>query len=214
MKKFISLTVILALILCSFLSLGPTAYAASTTIDNTHLLYAEYSRIINEANEFYGINLSLLPYNELKDFCSAEEFALLVEQYCESRTTNFATDDNLTIVPTTARGVGVVTVPNVKTKTYVEDTILITFYGTFDVRRNLNGDYYINSQSFIIYTQSTNGIISFSVNGSPTYSVADRGRTTIVTQNFTVSIRGYFEDYVSVSASFYLSPASGNISAI
>ena len=78
----------------------------------------------------------------------------------------------------------------------------------------MEGRYYIASKSFTTYTQSASGIISFVVYGNPTTSLIDSGRTTVVTQKFEVVIRGYFSDYASVSASYYMCPANGNISAL
>ena len=210
MKKLISMFVVLALVF----SFAITAYAADTSNENAYALYTEYAQIINNANETYGVDLSLLPFDQIDDFCSPEEFYEIVSSYCQVRSVEFSAGPQITVTTAGARGVGVVTVPNVRTKAYPEDTITITFYGTFEVRRNLDGSYYIADKSFRTHTQSANGIIAFSVNGNPTTSLIDGGRTTVVTQNFQVIIRGYFEDYASVSASYYMSPANGNISAL
>lgn len=210
MKKLISMVIVLALVF----SFAITAYAAEVSDADKYSLYTEYAQIIEDANETYGLNLSLLPYDQIDDFCSAEEFSSIVASYCQLRSVEFSAGVQSSMHNTGARGVGVVTVPNVKTKTYTEDTITVTFYGTFDVRRDLEGNYYIASKSFTTYTQSANGIITFVVNGSPTTSLIDGGRTTVVTQNFSVVIRGYFSDYASVSAKYYMSPANGNISAL
>lgn len=210
MKKLISMFVVLALVF----SFAITAYAADTSNEDHYALYNEYAQIINNANETYGLDLSLLPFDQIDDFCSPEEFFEIVSSYCQARSVEFSAGPQTTASSTGARGVGVVTVPNVRTKTYTEDTITVTFYGTFDVRRDLEGRYYIASKSFTTYTQSASGIISFVVYGNPTTSLIDSGRTTVVTQKFEVVIRGYFSDYASVSASYYMSPANGNISAL
>ena len=210
MKKLISMIVVLALVF----SFAITAYAATTSTTDTYELYTEYAQIIDNANETYGLDLSLLPYNEIDVFCSADEFYEIVLGYCHARSRAFAAGPQSSASSTGARGVGVVTVPNVKTRTYTDDTITITFYGTFEVRKDLDGDYYIANKSFTTYTQSRNGIIAFEKNGNPTTSVIDGGRTTVVTQSFRVTVSGYFEEYESVSASYYMSPATGNISAL
>lgn len=202
--------VVLALVF----SFAIPTYAADTSTTDSYSLYTEYAQIIADANETYGINLSLLPYDQIDAFVSVEEFSSIVASYCQLRSVEFSAGLQSSMESTGTRDVGVVTVPNVKTKTYAEDVITITFYGTFDVRKNLNGLYYIASKSFTTYTQSANGIIAFVVDGSPTTSLMDGERTTVVTQNFRVVIRGYFSDYASVSAKFYLSPTKGTISAL
>lgn len=210
MKKLISIIIVLALVF----PFAITAYAATTSTTDTYELYTEYAQIIDNANDTYGLNLTLLPYNEIDDFCSPDEFYEIVTGYCQARSQAFTAGPQGSASSIGARGVGVVTVPSVKTRTYPEDTITITFYGTFEVRRDLDGNYYIASKSFATYTQSSNGIIAFEKNGNPTTSLIDGGRTTVVTQSFRVTVRGYFEEYESVSASYYMSPANGNISAL
>lgn len=210
MRKVISMAVAF-LILFSF---TVSAHAAEAPMQDTQSLYEEYAQIIFEANETYGLNLTLLPYDQIEDFCSAEEFASTIDDYCRLRSVEFSSMPQSTMHSTGARGVGVVTVPNVKTKTYEDDTITITFYGTFEVRQDLNGTYYIASQSFTAYTSSTNGNIHFVAEGTPTTRVIDGGRTTVVTQNFRAYIQGTATDLAPVSAYYYMSPATGNISAI
>lgn len=209
MKKITSIFVVLALVF----SFAIPTFAATSTNDS-YSLYTEYAQIIIYANETYGLSLSLLPYDQIDNFVSAEEFSSIVANYCQLRSVEFSAGIQSSMNSTGTRGVGVVTVPNVKTKIYAEDTITVTFYGTFDVRKNLNGLYYIASKSFTTYTQSANGIIAFVVDGSPTTSLMDGDRTTVVTQNFRVVIRGYFSDYASVSAKYYLSPTQGTVTAL
>lgn len=210
MKKLISMIIVLALVLTFTIP----AFAVDTATTDPVLLYNEYIQIIDEANKTYDLDLTLLPYDQIDSFCSAEEFSTIVSNYCQLRTVEFSAGLQSSMGSMGARGVGVVTVPNVKTKSYAEDTITITFYGTFDVRKNLNGLYYAASKSFTVYTQSSQGIIAFVISGDPTTSLMDGGRTTVVTQNFNVVIRGYFSDYASVSAQYYLSPTYGTVSAL
>lgn len=206
--------ILVAVMLVILFSLAVTVHAAEAPTKDTQALYEEYAQIIYEANETYGLNLTLLPYDQIEDFCSVEEFASTIDDYCRLRSVEFSSMPQSNIHSTGARGVGVVTVPNVKTKTYEDDTITITFYGTFEVRQDLNGTYYIASKSFVTYTASTNGNIHFVAEGTPTTRVIDGGRTTVVTQNFRAYIRGTATDLVPVSANYYMSPATGNISAI
>ena len=211
MKKVVSLFVVFVLAL----SICPAVFATETpalTAD-PQSLYAQYEEIIVEANETYGCSLYLLPFDEMDDFCSVEEFRERVNRYCESRNEPFVTTVGTITGNTSGRGAGVVTIPNIRTRNHQEDTVTITFYGTFDVRAKTSGYYYVYSQSHVVNTTSANGIILYAVDGSPTVRTVDGGRTIMVTQQFKVYVRGQFGEDTSVGATYILNLVNGNITA-
>lgn len=154
-----------------------------------------------------------MPFNEIEDFCSAEEFRAKVVSYCENRNNPFECSVGTISGNVSSRGSGVVTVPCIRAKNYGQDTMTITFYGTFDVRMRPSGTYYIYSQSFIVNARSANGIIGFEAQGNPTVSTVDGGRTIRVTQQFRVLIESHFYENTSVTGTYIMNFGNGNISA-
>lgn len=209
MKKFISVFIVLVLAI----SLCPAVFATENITVNPQSLYEQYEQIIDEANETYECSLSLLPFEEIKDFCSAEEFKAEVINYCENRDNPFETSPGTVTGNVSGRGSGVVTVPCVKTKNIGQATLTATFYGTFDVRMKANGTYYIYSKSFSVRTRSSNGNIGFEIDGNPSVSTVDGGRTIRVTQQFRVLVQGYFSENTSVTATYIMNFGNGNITA-
>lgn len=209
MKKIISLLIILVLTM----GLCPAVFAAESVITDPQSLYAQYEEIISEANETYGCSLSLLPFEEIKDFCSAEEFRSEVINYCENRDNPFETSLGTVTGNASGRGSGVVTVPCVRTKNLGQATLTATFYGTFDIRMKTNGTYYVYSKSFSVRTHSSNGNIGFEVDGNPSVSAVDGGRTIRVTQQFRVLVQGLFSENTSVTATYIVNFGNGNVTA-
>lgn len=207
MKKLLS--VITAILL--FISICPAVFAAENINVNPQSLYTQYEQTIAEANETYECSLSLLPFEEIKDFCSAEEFRAKVINYCENRDNPFETTVGTVTGNVSGRGSGVVTVPCVRTKNIGAATLTATFYGTFDVRMKTNGTYYIYSQSFSVRAQSSNGNVGFEIYGNPTVKTIDGGRTIRVTQEFRVLVQRLFSEYTSVTASYIMNYGNGNI---
>lgn len=211
MKKVISLFAAFMFVL----SMCPAVFAAEPTsfVADPQSLYAQYEEIIAEANETYGCSLFLTPFEEMKDFCSVEEFRESVINYCENRNEPFVSLIGPMSGNTAERGSGVVTVPCTRTKTYPQDTVTVTFYGTFEVRTNTSGYYYIASQSFSVYTGSANGKIYFTTQGNPSVRTVDGGRTIMVTQQFNVYVEGRFGETTSLTATYIMNFANGNITA-
>ena len=208
-KKTLSLFAVIVFIL----SLCPVAFAAENSSDEVYRLYEEYEHIISEANDTYGCALYLLPFEEMENFGSVEEFRAKVISYCESRNVPITQSVGTISGNVPSRGVGVVTIPNVKTRTYSRDTVTITFYGTFDVRAKTDGSYYIYSQNYIVYSRSANGIILYAAQGNPTTKVIDGGRTILVTQQFKIYVDGQFGEDTSVMAGYIVNFSNGNITA-
>lgn len=209
MKKIISVLIVLVLTM----SLCPAVFAQENITVNPQSLYEQYEQIIAEANETYGCSLSLLPFEEIKDFCSVEEFRAEVINYCENRDNPFETSLGTVTGNVSGRGSGVVTVPCVRTKNIGQATLTATFYGTFDVRMKANGTYYIYSKTFSVRTHSSNGNYGFEINGNPSVSAIDGGRTIRVTQQFRVLVQGYFSENTSVTATYIMNFGNGNVTA-
>lgn len=206
MKKLLSFIVVLAVLF----TLSPAVLAADTTTDDLHALYEEYGQIISSANKLYGLSLYLLPFDEIEDFCSPEEFRTSVVNYIEYREAPLTTTGNE--MNTVMRGTGSQFVTNVKTRDYYNDRVTITFQGNFDVK--YASGYYISYMHFNVLTQSRNGSVAFNLKGDVSTSTTDGGRTIRATQVFAVTVLGQFAEDVSVSASFYMSPATGTITAL
>lgn len=209
MKKILTILMVCVLTI----SLCPAVFAAESVTTDPQSLYAQYEQIITEANETYGCSLYLLPFDEIEDFCSVEEFRLRVFDYCENRDNPFENSVGTVTGNVSGRASGVVTVPCIRTKTYNQDTMTITFYGTFDVRMKSNGTYYIYSQSFSVRARSANGIYAYSIIGNPTVSTIDGGRTIRATQQFEVRIDGLFAENTSVTATYIMNFGNGNVTA-
>ena len=211
MKKVLSILIVFVLTL----SLCPAVFAAENSAPTAapQSLYAQYEDIIAEANETYGCSLYLMPFDEIKDFCSVEEFRAKVVSYCENRDNLFESSVGTITGNASGRGSGVVTVPCVRTKNYGQDTMTVTFYGTFDVRMRTSGTYYIYSQSFSVRARSANGIIGFEAQGNPTVSTVYGGRTIRVTQQFRVLVESHFYENTSVTGGYIMNFGNGNITA-
>lgn len=209
MKKFLSIAVVFVLVF----SMCPAVFAAEELSPNTQALYQQYEQIIAEANEEYNCSLFLVPYEEMEDFCSIEEFRERVFEYCEYRNVPFTHSEGIVTGGQSTRENRVVTVPCIRRKTYPQDTIIATFYGTFDVRMKVNGMYYIASQSFTVYTRSENGYYSAIVEGNPTVRTVDGGRTINVTQQLAIYVQGQFGENTSVTATYIMNFGNGNITA-
>lgn len=153
----------------------------------------------------------MLPFEEIKDFCSAEEFRAEVINYCENRDNPFETSIGTVTGNVSGRGSGVVTVECVRTKNIGAATLIATFYGTFDVRMKANGTYYVYSKSFSVRSRSSNNAVGFEVDGSPSVSTVDGGRTVRVTQQFRVLVEGHFSENTSVTATYTVN--FGNVTA-
>lgn len=103
--------------------------------------------------------------------------------------------------------------PCVRTKNLGQATLTATFYGTFDIRMKTNGTYYVYSKSFSVRTHSSNGNIGFEVDGNPSVSAVDGGRTIRVTQQFRVLVQGLFSENTSVTATYIVNFGNGNVTA-
>ena len=212
MKKVISMVLTLALLF----ALSVPALATDgqdLTLEEKEALYAKYEKMVAAANKKYGLDISVLPFDELETFYSEEEFAQILADLCGfllAPTVRAAGE-----APTGAlRGAGTTTVPYYTTRTHGSTTVSVTIYGTFDIGGYADGTYYIRSMAFNAVASSSSSYLYYVKNGSASVTgYVDGGRTMIVTQNFDVFSDNAFHSTTSVNAYFYFNEATGTVSA-
>ncbi len=205
--------VVCALIL--LLSLSVPAFAADgqdLTLAQKETLYAKYQEMVAAANEEYGLEISVLPFDELETFYSEEKFAQILADFC-----GFLSAPSVHVdsgAPMGAvRGAGTTTVPYYTTQVHGGTSVFVTIYGTFDIGGYPDGTYYINSMAFNAVASSSSSFLYYVKNGSATVTgYADGGRTMIVTQNFDIYTYNTLNSTTSVNAYFYFNDKTGSIS--
>ena len=208
-RLLVSIVVLLFAISCSLVT-----FAAEEKKLTNEELYACYQEIIEKSNEKYGYSFSLVDFDDIPRFPTVDEFQSLVEAYCEGKREGRTTLTPQLEKQETTRGAKSVTASNVVTKELNLDTVTITFYGTFNIRRNAAGSHYVENESYTFRTRSQNGIIIYEPYGTTTVEVYDHGRSHYAVQVFRVLIDGMFEEYDSAQAGFYISPATGNVTPL
>lgn len=211
MKKILSM--ILALTLMFALAVPALATdGQSLTLEEKEALYAKYEEMVAAANEEYGLEISVLPFDEIESFYSEEEYALILANYCEFESKPWVRVYNENPVVFAARGL--LYVPYTTTRTHGNVTVTITFGGSFDVRSRSDGTYYIYSQSFTSQASSNSGSLHYVNVGSPGITgYIDGGRTMVVTQNYKIYVDNAFDSNTSVNAYYYFNDNTGYISA-
>lgn len=178
------------------------------TQDEKYALYEAYGKIIQEANETYGRAMCLLPIEEI-NFCSVEAFRKSVIDYCEAADAPWEQVENLERNP----DFWTVVVRSSVIKEYKIDTVTNNIDCVFEVEKNPQGTYEMKPTMASVYTSCKNGIICHAVEGEPEYTVADDGKTVTVSQLLRMYSYGHFACYTSVSASYTIDPATGDITA-
>ena len=138
-----AICVMLSLVL--LLALAVPAFATDNqdlTLEEKQALYAKYEEMVAAANEEYGLEISVLPFDELETFYSEEEFAQMLAEFCGILLAPPVRVGGA--APTGAiRGAGTTTVPYSTTQVHGNTTVSITIFGTFNVSAWPDGTYYI-----------------------------------------------------------------------
>ena len=184
------------------------------TLEEKQALYARYEEMVAAANEEYGLDISVLPFDELETFYSEEEFAQMLAEFCGILSAPPVRVGGA--APTGAvRGVGTTVVPYYITQVHGNATISITIQGTFNIGYYPGGPYYINWMSFDAVTSSSSSTLFYAKNGDGRVTgYADGGRTLIVTQDFDIYTYGTLTASTSVNAYFYFNDNTGEIIAL
>ena len=184
------------------------------TLEEKQALYAKYEELVAAANEAYGLDISVLPFDELETFYSEEEFAQILAEFCGHLSTPWVRVNGA--APTGAvRGAGTTTVPYYTTQVHGTTTVSITIFGTFNIGYYPGGPYYINWMSFDAVTSSSSSTLFYAKNGDGRVTgYADGGRTLIVTQDFDIYTYGTLTASTSVNAYFYFDDNTGEITAL
>lgn len=184
------------------------------TLEEKEALYAKYEELVAAANEAYGLDISVLPFDELETFYSEEEFAQILAEFCGHLSTPWVRVNGA--APTGAvRGVGTTVVPYYITQVHGNATISITIQGTFNIGYYPSGSYYINWMSFDAIASSSSSTLFYAKNGDGRVTgYADGGRTLIVTQDFDIYTYGTLTASTSVNAYFYFDDNTGEITAL
>ena len=212
MKKVISMVLTLVLLFALAVPALATDGQALTQAEK-EALYAKYQEMAAAANEEYGLDISVLPFDELETFYSEEEFAQILADFCGHLSTPWVHVEGE--APTGAmRGVGITAVPYYTTRTHGSTTVSITIYGSFDIGRYASGSYYINSMYFNAVATSSSSYLYYAKNGAASVTgYIDGGRTMVVTQNFDIYTNSSLTASTSVNAYFYFNEATGTVSA-
>lgn len=184
------------------------------TLEEKQALYAKYEEMVAAANEEYGLDISVLPFDELETFYSEEEFAQMLAEFCGILLAPPVRVGGA--APTGAiRGAGTTTVPYSTTQVHGNTTVSITIFGTFNIGYYPGGPYYINWMSFDAVTSSSSSTLFYAKNGDGRVTgYADGGRTLIVTQDFDIYTYGTLTASTSVNAYFYFDDNTGEITAL
>lgn len=212
MKKVISMVLTLALLF----ALSVPAFASGEQVltqAEKEALYTKYEELVAAANEEYGYEISVLPFDEIETFHSVGEYAQVLKEYCElKKAPQVRVPGESTGI---LRGTGVTTVPALTTMRHGSIIVTIRIDGTFDVRRHTNGVYYVHSQSFAAQAVSNNSALYYTNRGTPRITgYADGGRTMIVSADFDVYMDNYWDDTVSVSVYYYFNDNTGTITVL
>lgn len=207
--------VVCALIL--LLSLSVPAFAADgqdLTLAQKETLYAKYQEMVAAANEAYGLEISVLPFDELETFYSEEKFAQILADFCGFLSApSVHVDGNPPSLAET--GYTVTTVCDTIAKRHGKNvTVSVKLYGTFEIIAAQDGGYEIKSQDFNAFAESDDPSIYYVLKGYGCITgYADGGRTMIVTQKFDIYVDNAFDSTTSVNAYFYFNDNTGLISA-
>lgn len=212
MKKAISMVLTLALLFALSVPAFATDGQALTQAEK-EALYAKYEELVAAANKKYGLDISVLPFDELETFYSEEEFAQILSDFCGHLSTPWVHVEGE--APMGAlRGVGTTVVPYYTTRVHGSTTVSITIQGAFNIGRYASGSYYINWMSFDSVATSSSSYLYYAKNGSASVTgYIDGGRTMVVTQNFDIYTNSSLTASTSVNAYFYFNEATGTVSA-
>lgn len=196
------------------LALGLSVYADAPTnrkiTAEQQALYQSYQTILDELNAQYGRNVRLLPIEEVTNFCSLEEFRQKNEDFCrflQAETTFSANKTVQTRAMQTASCTRSLSYPNV-------GTVYVTISGQFEVRLNLDGNYYILSSNYPMpEVVTTNSLLDVCPIGSVQVTMIDHGRTRYVTQSYKISYNGVSYDTVTFGCHFYFNKTTGVVTA-
>lgn len=204
------------LVLCLSLSLTTFAATSPTTTQSPEELYAQYQAIVEEANQTYGLDIRVLPLEEMDQthMSSLEKFRIDVQDFCGLLTA--APTSNSQSIPATPsrRGVGAQTVPYTLTKTYFASTVYVSFSGYFDIKQNVSNAYYFSTASFADPRASSNdSTLSFTRTGALSKRLIDRNSTYQVSQTFQVTKNNDLYGPITATAYFHLNPFTGVVTA-
>ena len=210
-----AICVMLSLVL--LLALAVPAFATDNqdlTLEEKQALYAKYEEMVAAANEEHGLEISVLPFDELETFYSEEEFAQMLAEFCGILLAPPVRVGGA--APTGAiRGAGTTTVPYSTTQVHGNTTVSITIFGTFNVSAWPDGTYYIRSMAFDAIASSSSSYLYYVKDGDGRVTgYADGGRTLIVTQDFDIYTYNVFSTSTSVNAYFYFDDNTGEIIAL
>lgn len=212
MKKVISMVLTLALLFALSIPAFATGEQVLTQAEK-EALYAKYEKMAAAANEKYGLEISVLPFDELETFYSEEEYAQILADFCGLLLAPQVRVDGEG--PTGAtRGAGVTTVPYYTKHVHGSATVSITIYGTFNIGAWPDNTYYIRSMEFDAVVSSSSSTLFYAKNGGASVTgYIDGGRTMVVTQNFDIYTYGTLTASTSANAYFYFNEATGTVSA-
>lgn len=208
--------VIFTLIL--LLSLSAPAFAADDrelTQEQKEALYAKYEEMVAAANKKYGLDISVLPFDEIETFYSEEEMAQILDElrgFLTEATVHVGGDP----LPLSETGYTVVTVCDTVTNRHGKNvSVNVDLYGTFEIVASLDGGYEIRSQNFNAYAESDDLTFYYVLNGYGSITgYADGGRTLIVTQTFDLYVDNDYAETVTAKGYFYFNKTSGAVCAL
>lgn len=196
------------------LALGLSVYADAPTnrkiTAEQQALYQAYQTILDELNAQYGRNVRLLPIEEVTNFCSLEEFRQKNEDFCRFLQAETTFSSNKT-VQTRAMQTASCTL----SKSYPRvGTVYVTISGQFEVRLNLDGNYYILSSNYPMpEVVTTNSLLDVCPIGSVQVTMIDHARTRHVTQSYKISCDGTSSEEVTFGCCFYFNKTTGVVTA-
>lgn len=183
------------------------------TLEEKEALYAKYEELVAAANEAYGLDISVLPFDELETFYSEEEFAQMLAEFSGILSAPTVRVDDPP--PLSETGYTVTTICDTVEQRHDGATVSVRIYGTFEIVAALNGGYEIRSQVFHAFAESDDPLTYYIINGSGCITgYADGGRTLIVTQDFDVCEDNEIRFSTSVNAYFYFNDNTGEIIAL
>jgi hypothetical protein len=227
LKRKISLVICIAMVSSFFVV---SAYAASASTgqegavpsDSTaEELYEAYQAIVEQANEKYDLEMSVVPFEEMnqEEMLTEEEFTQSVEElakfllspYNDAGTGNLAGELGATAESSTSGGTGTKTLSYVQTKTVENCTVYFTYSGSCNIGKDAQGLYYFISTSFArpsAQPQSSSAL-SLAYSGNLGKTLTDGNSTWKISQAFTVTKNNAVTGTYTAVAYFHLSNMTG-----
>ena len=208
--------VVVSLVLLLMLSVPALAEGEQAlTQAEKEALYAKYEELVAAANEEYGYDISVLPFDELETFYSEEEFAQILAEFCGSLSAPWVRVKDSEVPTGDTKGAGFKYVSATGMNRHGKATVTTSFYGIFYIEAGPDGTFHVNSQDFYAFAESDSSYLYYVKNGYPYISgYIDGGRTMVVSAKFDVYANNVFVGTALAKTYYYFNKHTGTITAL